>query len=126
MMPAQIVPAAVAMGPDTRAQPDHLGNQLLASQTCKIVVHRHPNVQVHQRFDAWKGRRPVTAAIEKISIAPPRWSSQSGALVKHKGVDEDGIGFGNAKLEASALDQLLDQPKLGMRGQHHIELSIRL
>ena len=70
--------------------------------------------------------RVAQFSIEKISIAPRRWSSQSGALVKHKGVDEDGIRFGNAKLEASALDQLLDQPELGMRGQHHIELSIRL
>jgi hypothetical protein len=43
-MPAQIVTAAVAVGANTRAQPDHLGDEFLPRQVRKIVVHRH-----HQR-----------------------------------------------------------------------------
>src|SRR5216683_2090491 len=44
MMPTQIVTAAVAMGANSRAQPDHLGDQFLPCQVGKIIVHRH-----HQR-----------------------------------------------------------------------------
>ena len=44
MMPTQIVTAAVAVGANSRAQPDHLGDQFLPCQVGKIVVHRH-----HQR-----------------------------------------------------------------------------
>jgi hypothetical protein len=41
MMPTQIVTAAVAVGANSRAQPDHLGDQFLPCQVGKIIVHRH-------------------------------------------------------------------------------------
>jgi hypothetical protein len=39
MMPAKRVPGAVPVSPNPRAQPPHLGNQLLAHHRVEIFVH---------------------------------------------------------------------------------------
>ena len=42
VMPAQVVPAAVAVGANARAKPGDFGCELIPGQACKVVIHPSP------------------------------------------------------------------------------------
>src|SRR5215204_196472 len=108
MMPAQIVPTAVAVGTNTRTQPNYLDNQFVPGQVRDIVIHCDPKAACSSDSSEPIGKE--VESVERFVIARGAPRSDGGTSCGSRSIAQRRIGAACATPAIAPMPSALGAP----------------